>query len=678
MDRTVVLLALLSAVLIVRSEPHSIPPIFLYDDFDHCKAQASVYCYARAVLRVDQFPADIVVPQTESLDRIVYRHRVHHLELGVCLRECEKELEGLTVAQKESLYHPQIPVNFTIMESYRQLHNFQVQQLPPQFKHVLIPNELFPTMQDDKRRYETLVNVCVNQRLRARYNITGHIALEYCRPEAAKQTARPFDLLELVFLAISGTLVVTLVLTSVLDVGGINQDNVFVSAFSLRRNWNRLLAEPDSALHRDLLYIDGLRVIINHLVIVLHNFLIAGAAPSQNFGEIEQLFSFAPILMYLSANAFLVQVFFTIGGYLLSVNFLRDAEKSPIDARYVGNKTLNRLLRLLPVYAYFLLFSVSLNVRFDVNLNGYRLFTAENAICRQNWWANLLFVNNFQWPKELCLMHTWYLAADLQLFLMAMALLLVINRWPKRVGAVFLCGVVASFVIPGYIVNQHRLHPVLPAKLSEVKFLVMYEPWLRRIYLPSYANSGCYLFGLIAGYLHHATKNNRIQLQRSLLYATINRCVTPVLIGVIVAIPLWYTIDIPKPNLWVSVYSALYRNIIGIFVAVCFVRCIITPPGIIRKILSSKILTALGKLTYSAYVLHDVVMRFLLLNESIDTIISVPKFVIYLYIVTVLAFSGGLVVFLAIEQPMIQLIKPIINNMCPVRKVPPDQKQKEH
>uniref|UniRef100_A0A182WLD6 Acyltransferase 3 domain-containing protein n=1 Tax=Anopheles minimus TaxID=112268 RepID=A0A182WLD6_9DIPT len=609
MDHTVMLvLLLLASVVIARSERYALPPLFLYDDFGRCEAQASVYCYARTVLRVDQFPADFVVPQIENMDRIVYKHRVQHLELGVCLRDCEQELEGLTIVEKDSLFQPQIPVNYT----------------------VVMPSELFPTMHDDKVRYETLVNVCINKRLLTRYNVTGYTALEYCRPVATKQATRPFD-------------------------------NVIVSAFSLRRNWNRLRTEPDSTLHRDLLYIDGLRVIVNHLVIVLHNFLIASAAPSQNYGDLETIMSFAPLRMYLSSNAFLVQVFFTIGGYLLSVNFLRDAEKTPINARYIGNKTLNRLLRLLPVYGYFLLFSVSLNVRFDVNLNGYRLFTAENAICRQNWWANLMFVNNFVWPKELCLMHTWYLAADLQLFLMALGVLVVIHRWPKRVGAVFLCGVVMSFVIPGFIVHQHRLHPVMPAKLSEVKYIVMYDPWIRRIYLPSYANTGCYLFGVIAGYLYHAIKNNRIQLQRSLLYKTIDACVTPILIGVVMITSLWYTVDIPKPNLWVSLYSALYRNIIGIFVAVCFVRCAITPPGIIRKVLSSKLLTTLGKLTYSAYVLHDVVMRFILLNETIDTVVSLPKFGVYVYIVTALAFFGGLVVFLTIEQPMIQLIKPIVN-----------------
>uniref|UniRef100_A0A182R4K4 Acyl_transf_3 domain-containing protein n=1 Tax=Anopheles funestus TaxID=62324 RepID=A0A182R4K4_ANOFN len=656
MEHIVVLLVFLATVAIVRSEPHSVPPIFLYDDFAHCETQGSVYCYGRSVLRVDQYPVNFVVPQTENMDRIVYKNRVQHLELGVCLRECEKALAGLTATQKESLYQPEIPVNFTFM----------------------IPSELFPTMKDDKRRYETLVNVCINQRLRTRYNITGYTALEYCRPKATKQTARPFDTLEVLFLAVSGTLVVTLVLTSLLDVSGINRDNAFISAFSLRRNWIRLRAEPDSTLHRDLLYIDGLRVIINHLVIILHNFLIASAAPLQNYGELETLLSFTPILIYLTSNTFLVQVFFTIGGYLLSANFLRDAEKSPINARYIANRILNRLLRLLPVYGYILLFSVSLNVRFDVNLNGYRLFTAENAICRQNWWANILFVNNFPWPKELCLMHTWYLAADLQLFLMALALLLMIHRWPKHVGTVFLCGVLVSFAIPALIVHQHRLHPVLPVKLSEFKYLVMYEPWIRQVYLPSYANTGCYLFGVIAGYLYHAIKNNRIQLQHSLLYQTVDRSVTPILVGVIMSTSLWYTIDVPKPNLWISLYSALYRNIIGIFVAVCFVRCIITPPGIIRKILSCKLLTTLGKLTYSAYVLHDVVMRFILLNQNYNTTITVPMFAMYMYIVTVAAFIGGLLVFLTIEQPLIQLVKPLINQMCPVQRITSQQKQKEH
>uniref|UniRef100_A0A6E8W978 Acyltransferase 3 domain-containing protein n=1 Tax=Anopheles coluzzii TaxID=1518534 RepID=A0A6E8W978_ANOCL len=234
---------------------------------------------------------------------------------------------------------------------------------------------------------------------------------------------------------------------------------------------------------------------------------------------------------------------------------------------------------------------------------------------------------------------------------MAMGVLVLVHRRPKSVGVVFLVGVLVSFTVPGYITHQHKLHPVLPGKLSEAKFLTMYEPWIRRIYLPSYANTGCYLYGVIAGYLYHRTKNYKMQLERFWLYRMINAYVTPVLVAVTVS----------------SFLCALYRNIIGIFVAVCFLRSIDKSPGTLRSILSSKLLTTLGKLTYSAYVLHDVVMRFLLLRENFNSVINVQKFIAWVYIVTGVAFAGGLVVFLAIEQPMIQLIKPYISRVCPVR-----------
>uniref|UniRef100_A0A182J2N6 Acyltransferase 3 domain-containing protein n=1 Tax=Anopheles atroparvus TaxID=41427 RepID=A0A182J2N6_ANOAO len=621
-----------------------LPPLFMYDDFGQCTARDAVYCYARTILRVDRLPIGVVLPDTENTDRIVYHHRRNFLELGICMPDCEEELRSLTASQRASLYQPKISVNFTF----------------------LIPNDLFPTMEDDKRKYETLVNTCVNRRLRAKYNLTGYTALEFCRPRPS-QVARSYDPLELLFLAISVSFVGVLLISTVLDLFRMRTGSSIVSAFSIRQNWNRLTADVTSPVHRDLLYIDGLRVVVNHLVIVLHSFLVASVAPSKNYGDLEDLMGNHGLQAYLSCNAFLVQIFFTIGGYLLSVNFLRDASRGPIDARYVANKLLNRLLRLLPVYGYFLLFSVSLNARFDVNVNGFRLFTAENAICRQNWWANLFFVNNFVWPRELCLMHTWYLAADLQLFLMALAVLLVIHRWPRTTGLLLSAGVIVSFCIPAYITHQHKLHPVLPPKLSEAKFLVMYEPWLRRLYLPSYANTGCYLFGIIAGILYHRTVTNKLPLTRSPVYRLADKIVPPVLLMVIGSSCLWYILDVPKPSVWVSLYSALFRNIIGIFVALCFLRSINAPKGLLRTILSSKPFTTLGKLTYSVYILHDVVMRFILLNERIDTVVSLGKFLTCVYFVNAASFAGGLVVFMAIEQPMIQLIRPLINRTFPAK-----------
>ncbi len=40
------------------------------------------------------------------------------------------------------------------------------------------------------------------------------------------------------------------------------------------------------------------------------------------------------------------------------------------------------------------------------------LYNAE--LCRDNWWTNLLYVNNLVHEDRMCLGVTWYLACDMQ------------------------------------------------------------------------------------------------------------------------------------------------------------------------------------------------------------------------------------------------------------------------
>ncbi|XP_050087840.1 nose resistant to fluoxetine protein 6-like [Anopheles aquasalis] len=628
-------------------DAYRLPDIFMYDDWETC-SNSSVYCYAKTLLRVDQFPVGVLVPDTESTDRIVYNHRRHVLELGVCISKCQDEISGLSEMERSALDHPAIPVNYTF--------------------HV--PSHVFPTMAADARRYSSLVNVCINKRLRAEYNISGHTTLEYCRPPRSSP-APPFTFLENAFIAITFILVSVMLLATFIDTCSPNDktpSDGWVMAFSIRQNWIRLLEQPRTDLQQELVHIGGLRVVLQHLLIVIHSVGMVMIAPTQNYDKMERSLHHYPLLAYITTNAVLVQIFFTIGGYLLSVNFLRDTRTLLIDGRYITKKLLNRLLRLLPVYWYFLLFSVSINVRFDTTVSGYRLFTVENAFCRQNGWSNLLFINNLAWPVEMCLLHTWYLAADFQLFLYALPVLVVVHRWPKSSGSVFMVAILFSLWMPAYITYIEKLHPVFPFKLSEAKLFLMYDPWIRKIHMPSYANTGSYLAGLIAGYLHDRVTNHKLQLCAFLLYRAADRWITPFMVVVLFSSGIWYSIDVPKPSLWVSLYSAVYRNVLGVFVAVCFLRSINAAKGLLRRILSLKLLTTLGKLTYSVYVLHDVAMRFVQRNEPTVSTISVRKVLSFVSLINMLAFVGGLLVFLLVEQPMIQLFKPSIDRLCPSRR----------
>ena len=46
----------------------------------------------------------------------------------------------------------------------------------------------------------------------------------------------------------------------------------------------------------------------------------------------------------------------------------------------------------------------------------------ESSLCKRNWLKNMFFVNNFMPLADSCQLHTWYLAVDMQLFVLTIPL----------------------------------------------------------------------------------------------------------------------------------------------------------------------------------------------------------------------------------------------------------------
>uniref|UniRef100_A0A914QCN5 Uncharacterized protein n=1 Tax=Panagrolaimus davidi TaxID=227884 RepID=A0A914QCN5_9BILA len=49
--------------------------------------------------------------------------------------------------------------------------------------------------------------------------------------------------------------------------------------------------------------------------------------------------------------------------------------------------------------------------------------------CKTYLWKNLLYITNF-YPNEMCLGHTWYLAADMQMFVLTPIILIPLALYP--------------------------------------------------------------------------------------------------------------------------------------------------------------------------------------------------------------------------------------------------------
>lgn len=54
----------------------------------------------------------------------------------------------------------------------------------------------------------------------------------------------------------------------------------------------------------------------------------------------------------------------------------------------------------------------------------------------------------------------WYLATDMQLFIVRFIFLAIISRMPRRKSILFALAIIVTSIIPGYIIHKHQLDGV--------------------------------------------------------------------------------------------------------------------------------------------------------------------------------------------------------------------------
>ncbi|GIY47851.1 nose resistant to fluoxetine protein 6 [Caerostris darwini] len=97
-----------------------------------------------------------------------------------------------------------------------------------------------------------------------------------------------------------------------------------------------------------------------------------------------------------------------------------------------------------------------------------------------------------------CLPHSWYIAVDFQLHLVALLVLQLILRWPKF--GISLCGlfITLSSVFTAVVTYITHLYPAIHITRPDPTEKAYY--WLY-IYFQAYSHAGPYFIGFLAGYL---------------------------------------------------------------------------------------------------------------------------------------------------------------------------------
>jgi peptidoglycan/LPS O-acetylase OafA/YrhL len=233
--------------------------------------------------------------------------------------------------------------------------------------------------------------------------------------------------------------------------------NLFWSAFDLTDHWHRLVRLPP----RDTACLDGMRVgsifwiMLGHCMAIQSSTGAGYSNPASFLPPAGLTTTWLGQLLFSSRLA--VDTFLVLSGFLVAQGLY---QKLPLDLRSTSSPLsgwslcrhvlwrycyhlplllLNRIARILPLYAFCLGFYTQVAPHLDFGKYPSPFWFQWIGLlkpCQDNIWTNVLFVNNFipfDTPTtNTCFYHSWYLAVDMQLFLLAPLLVFLYQVDPRR------------------------------------------------------------------------------------------------------------------------------------------------------------------------------------------------------------------------------------------------------
>ena len=311
-----------------------------------------------------------------------------------------------------------------------------------------------------------------------------------------------------------------------------------------------------------------------------------------------------------------VDSFFFIGSTLLAYITLKELEKQKGgNAKFWTMFYVHRYIRLTGAFAIMIGLTATLLRQFATGPQSY-FVDNEVYACQQSWWIGLLYVNNI-WPlwdktQPMCIGQSWYLANDMQFFIIAPIFLYALWKSPVIGLSLSFLGLLGGTIAPMVIVGINDFELTVSfmdmRKNFDSFFEVYFAPWCR--FQP-------YICGIIFGYLLHRMRDTpKLKLNP---YHIIWIWAVMGAIGALVVYGLYgYTEEYMAANSMITVgslaarvaYRGLHRLAWSICLGWVILACTKGAAGPINSILSWSAWIPLARLSYCIYLVHLVVMAY--------------------------------------------------------------------
>ena len=468
------------------------------------------------------------------------------------------------------------------------------------------------------------------------------------------------------------------------------------SAFDIGHHLSRL-TQPPSPSTEPTACIDGIRVgstlwiILGH-VLAIQSSSGAGYSNPSNFLPPTGLTT-TLIGQLLFSSRLAVDTFLSISGYLVvhglcrfqQPNYRRSSWWRNVVVRYlttIPTLLLSRFGRILPLYAMSLGFFTQIAPQMG---NGpfWHQWIDLLQPCHDFIWTNFLFINNFiplQTPTtNTCFYHSWYLAVDMQLFVLAPFLVYwyYYRKWQGQVATIilFLMSVMMTAhysYVRGWSINTFD------------------GSLVNRYDVEAYANpivrAQAYLAGMYVAFLIH-NRNAHSQLcdLTRMVYRWTHRAIMTVALTIMLVVtfitvtgayarrpctfdedPFSYTCGSTWSQNGTFLYTAFGRTAWIIGLSVMLYLCIGQgrsnhgDGNLVACVLSWSCWKPLSQLSFGAYLIHPIVVFVWQLGDREKQVFRLLTFGMDYISVCVVSFVAALFASVLVEFPCAFLLKKVL------------------
>ncbi|KAJ0174358.1 hypothetical protein K1T71_010504 [Dendrolimus kikuchii] len=503
------------------------------------------------------------------------------------------------------------------------------------------------------------LQLCVNQMFYEKYELMASIVNFTCVTPDRVIEINTTDIFVAVLL--SGILLLN-VFGSLYDFYFTHEDNEtgarWLLCFSISRNWRFLTATEDSQSDERLKVFKGLRTVkfLTSVIMIIGHCFLPCLMFMENPEFVENIYR-TSVTQFISGGTILVQVFFIVSGLLLSYNLQLMKEKRAFDWTVAPKTVTLRWLRLLPPYGVWLAICCTW-FKFIGFGPTSELIMIEHAHCNKYWWRHLLYINNLYSDSQYCLPHSWYLAADTQLFFIGVV---VCVFFKTSIAIVLTILALVAFVIPPWIIYLKDLDSQFMASPRNMNDRLLLDPNYMNLHTATETNVFNYVVGLALGLIVYKLQQNNFDLRKYQKYRFVIWMLIPVGGAIMGSVSIFY-MEQPRRSIYLRMlHGALSKPLFGITFATGLFLYIFNIDGTIRAVLEWPVWKMPSRLSYSAYIIHLTFVKLLINNIQVlshASYVSLSEIMLYCIICS---YVTAVPLWLLVEAPFIKLIKCFIS-----------------